>query len=74
MMKMIQSVGDAAGLLGILVCIAAGLARLGGTWSVGGVQIATLFQLGIALMVLACLAKVQALVDSQKVSSTGKQR
>jgi hypothetical protein len=66
MMKMIQSVGDAAGVLGILVCIVAGLARLGGTRSVGGVQIATLFQLGIALMVLACLAKVQALVESQK--------
>jgi hypothetical protein len=73
MMKLIQSVGDAAGALGILVCVLAGLARLGGTWSIGGVQIATLFQLGIALMVLACLAKLQALVESQKISGAGKQ-
>jgi hypothetical protein len=74
MMKLIQSVGDAAGAVGILVCLFAGVARLGGTWSVGGVQIATLFQLGIGLMVFACLAKVQALVESQKVSGAGKQR
>jgi hypothetical protein len=74
MMKLIHSVGDAASVLGIVVCFVAGLARLGGTWSVGGVQIATLFQLGIGLMVLACLAKLQALVESQKVSGAGKQR
>jgi hypothetical protein len=74
MMKLIRSVGDAAGVLGILVCVVAGLARLGGTWSVAGVQIAALFQVGIGLMVFACLAKVQALVESQKVPGASKQR
>jgi hypothetical protein len=74
MMKLMESVANAAGVLGILACLVAGFARLGGTWNVAGLQITALFELGIALMVFACLAKVQTLIESQKVSGDGKQR
>jgi uncharacterized protein with PQ loop repeat len=74
MMKLIQSMGNAAAVVGTFVCLVAGLARLGRTWSVAGVAIAALFQVGIALMVFACLAKLQELIDSQRVSGAGKQR
>jgi hypothetical protein len=74
MMKLIQPMGNAAAILGTLACLVAGLARLGQTWSVAGVQIPALFELGIGLMVFACLAKLQELIESQKVSGAGKQR
>ena len=73
MMKLIQSMGDVAAILGMLACLVAVLVRLGGTWSIAGVQIAALFQVGIGLMVFACLAKVQTLIESQKTGAS-KQR
>ena len=66
MMKLIESMGNAAGVLGALVCLVAGLARLAQTWSLGGVQIPALFELGIGLMVFACLAKVQGLIENSR--------
>ena len=68
MMKLIQSLGNLAAVLGMLVCLLAGLARLGGTWSVAGMDVGAVFQLGIGLMVFACLAKLQELIESQRIS------
>jgi hypothetical protein len=68
MMKLIQSLGNLAAILGMLICLLAGFARLGGTWSVAGTDIGGIFQLGIGLMVVACLAKLQELIESQKIS------
>ena len=72
MMKLIQSMGNAAAILGTLVCFVAGLARLGRTFSIAGVGTSTVFQVGIGLMVFACLTKLQELVENQKVSGAGK--
>lgn len=48
--------GRVAGSLGALVFVTALGARVTGIWTVGGIQIGTLLQLGTAAMVLACLA------------------
>ena len=65
MIKMIRTIGDIAAVLGVAVCLVAGLARLAHTFSMGGVSTLTLFVLGIALMVFACLAKLHALNAAQ---------
>ncbi|WP_207062136.1 hypothetical protein [Motiliproteus sp. SC1-56] len=63
MNELLRWVGDGAALLGIGTCLLAGLARLGGAYyGVGGVELATLFSLGVGLMVLACLAKLHLLL------------
>ncbi len=46
--------GRAAGLLGLLVCLASGLVRLSGKFYLAGFQLATLLQAGIGLTVAAC--------------------
>ena len=56
MADLLTWIGRLAGCLGILVCAIALLARITGTWAVGGIQIGTLLQLGMAAMILACLA------------------
>jgi hypothetical protein len=73
MAKLIQSLGDAAAILGVLICIAAGLGRIAHTFSLAGIDVGTLFELGIGLMVFACLAKVQKLLENQK-TGTSKER
>ena len=53
--KFLLWVGRLAGLLGVLICAAAIVARLGGTFGVMNFQIGTVFQAGVATMVLGCL-------------------
>ena len=53
--KFLLWVGRLAGLLGVLVCVVAITGRMGGTWGIFYFQIGTIFQAGIALMVLGCL-------------------
>ncbi|MBW2647102.1 MAG: hypothetical protein JRE23_13195, partial [Deltaproteobacteria bacterium] len=53
--------GNIAAALGILVCLVAGASRLTGSYYVLGCQAITLFTGGIALMVMACLAKLHRL-------------
>ncbi len=61
MVKLIEFTGNAAALLGILVCFVSGVSRLMGNWTTMGYATMTLFTLGVALMVLACLAKLHVL-------------
>lgn len=56
-------VGNAAALLGIALCAVSGLARLAGSYVLGGMELGTLFQGGIGLMLLACLAKLHLLTS-----------
>ena len=49
-------IGRLAGSVGFLVCVAAVLARITGTWKLGGMFAGTLFQAGVAAMILSCLA------------------
>ena len=56
--KLILVVGDIVALIGILVCMAAGLGRLMGNHYLMGFESITLFVGGISLMVMGCLAKL----------------
>jgi type IV secretory pathway VirB2 component (pilin) len=60
MQKLIQTVGDIAAILGITICLVTGVMRLSGQGIVFGFEAITLFIGGIALMVMACLAKLYA--------------
>lgn len=55
-------IGTLFGILGIALCAVAGGARLGGAYHLLGFEVGTLFDAGVALLVLATLAKVQALL------------
>ena len=52
-----------AGALGGLLCAAAGAARLGGLFWLGGYQVGTLLLGGTALMTAACFCFLWVLVD-----------
>jgi type IV secretory pathway VirB2 component (pilin) len=58
MQKLIQTTGNIAAILGIALCLITGLMRLGGQLTIFGFESITLFIGGIALMVMACLAKL----------------
>lgn len=59
-------IGRLAGLAGVLMCVAALALRVGGAYFVGGIQIGTLLQGGIAAMVLGCLCYLVALTERSK--------
>jgi len=63
MAHLLTWIGRLAGCTGVLVCAVALLARVTHTWGVGGVQIGTLLQLGMASMILACLAYCAELAE-----------
>lgn len=56
--------GNVAGVLGVVVCLAAGLARIAGQYHLGGFEAMTLFNGGVGLMVAACLAKLHVMQQS----------
>lgn len=62
--KLFKIVGNIAAAIGILICLVAGVARVTGNYYVLGYQAITLFIGGIALMVMACLAKLHQLRSS----------
>jgi len=53
--------GNVAGLTGVALCAVSGLVRVSGVYQLGGVELRTLFLVGVALMVLACLVKLHLL-------------
>jgi hypothetical protein len=57
------ALGRLAGLAGVVVCGVAGFARLGGAYWLGGFQLTTLLQVGVALMVLGCLCFLAVLLE-----------
>ena len=69
MEKHIANVGNAAAVLGVLLVIVTSVIRLLGVFWLGapegakgyGMETSTLFEVGVALMVLACLAKIHLL-------------
>jgi len=61
MNKYIELVGNIAAIIGVLICVAAGLVRLSGNYFVFGFETQTLFLVSIAIMVFACLVKVHLL-------------
>ena len=68
MNKLIGMAGDAAAVVGILLCAVTGAARILGVYYLIGVGTMTLFTVGIGLMVFACLAKLHLLAAQPKGS------
>ena len=59
MQQLLTLSGHIAAVLGILLCLASGLARVSGSYHLAGYEATTLFIVGTGLMVFACLAKLQ---------------
>lgn len=67
MNKLIGIAGDAAAVVGVLVCVLSGGARVAGMYAIGGVGTSALFTLGVGIMVFACLAKLHLLTVRTQV-------
>lgn len=61
--KMLEVVGNVAAIVGIVLALGAGVARVLDQYLVSGYAMMTLFQVGTGLMVLACLCKLQILLS-----------
>ena len=64
--KLISIGSDVAAVVGILLCVVSGAARLLGTYAIGGLGTMVLFTVGVGLMVFACLAKLHLLTLRMK--------
>jgi hypothetical protein len=59
--KFIETAGNSAAILGLLLCLAAMVVRATGSYYMGGYAAMTVFNVGVGLMVAACLAKLHIL-------------
>jgi hypothetical protein len=66
MKTIIGQIGNAAAIIGILVCLISGGARVMGSHFLIGYEAITLFNAGVGVMVFAALAKIHALGLTQK--------
>ncbi len=64
MERLYAVIGNLAALAGLALCLVAGVARLAGSYYVGGYEAMTLLLGGMAIMVFACLAKLQQLLST----------
>ena len=53
--------GSVSGIFGALICLIAGLTRITGFYYLAGYQATTVFNAGMALMIFACLLKLNTL-------------
>ena len=60
-MQLLKTISTVSGLVGLLICLATGFLRLTGYYHLGGMEVMTLFDIGVAGMVLGCLLKLEAL-------------
>ena len=60
--RLLEIGGNGAALLGVLICLVAGGARVAGAYYLMGFELMTLFTGGMGLMLMACLAKLHLLV------------
>jgi len=58
MQQIINQLANISGAAGVFVCLASGAGRLIGKYHIAGSETVTLFIVGIALMVAACLGKL----------------
>ena len=66
MNQLLRWTGRIAGLVGLLMCIAAVLVRASGSYVMVNFQVGTILQAGMAAMILGCLAYLAALVDGAR--------
>ena len=64
MENLLRWVGRIGGAAGLLLCVAAVLARLRGIYGIAGFQIGTLLLAGMAAMLAGCLGYLAALAES----------
>ncbi len=55
--------GRAAGLIGLLLVVFAGVARLAGHYVIGGFQAATLLSAGMGALLIGCFALLWVMTD-----------
>lgn len=65
MFKNLGMAGSVSGVLGALICLVAGLARVAGYYYVFGFQSTTLFMVGVGLMVFTCMIRLDELLARQ---------
>ena len=58
MNKIINNLGLLVGVVGLLICITAGVARVLGHYYISGFEALTLLNAGVAMMVSACMVKL----------------
>jgi len=63
MQELLVWIGRLAGVAGVALCVVAVVARLVGAYWLGGFQVGTLLQVGVAAMVLGCLGYLAALTE-----------
>jgi Na+-transporting NADH:ubiquinone oxidoreductase subunit NqrD len=63
MEKVFLWIGRAAGIIGVVLCAVAVLTRLGGALWLSGFQVGTLLQVGMAAMLLGCLALLASITE-----------
>jgi hypothetical protein len=56
-------IGRLAGIVGVLICALAVIARFGNNYLLGGFQVGTLFLAGIAAMVAGCFCLLWSLAQ-----------
>lgn len=61
MEKLYGSIANTAAIIGLLVCIWAGIVRISGNHYLLGFELMSLFLAGSGLLLLACLAKLYQL-------------
>ncbi len=62
MNQLLTLAGHTSGIVGVLICLVAGLARVGGSFYVADYEATTLFMVGVGLMVFACMVKLEFLL------------
>jgi hypothetical protein len=63
MNNLLRWTARSAGIVGVLLCLVSFLSRAASVWLVGGFQVGTVLQVGMAGMILGCLAYLAILVD-----------
>ena len=64
MNTVLRWMGRAAAVAGIVLCGVSVVLRASGAFFVGGLQVGTLFQAGMAAMIVGCLAYVALLAEA----------
>lgn len=59
MYKHLALAGSISGALGAMICLISGLARIAGYYYLADYQSTTVFNMGVGLMVFACLVKLE---------------
>jgi len=60
--KIIEGLGNAAAIVGIVLGLFAGIVRLAGNYHLAGFEAMTLFNVGVGLMVFSALVKLELLI------------